>query len=296
MEYATFHDISYAQGLYNMDSDPSPIVEMKMTGFYYGSKQPYTDVQGARNYANTISHGKIPILYHFAGGADPIVEADYFVNVGASPLADGDIYELDYELTTDMGPPADPDSWCRAFMDRVHERTGVYPLLYINTSTFLAHNKFPKTMEVSGLIIADYRYTPAQDVPCGHPYIIHQYTDTPIDTNALFIPIDTLKKYARGGNNAPAPTTTTTTTQAPQPEPTTTTTTTEAPEPNPPEPTTTTTTTEKPQPEPSPSTTTTTTESPATGQSPITFIVALVKPIWVFLLAVFNRLKGSSNG
>lgn len=292
MTYATFHDISYAQGLYNMDADPSPIVEMKMTGFYYGSKIPYTDVQGARNYADAIARGKIPILYHFAGGADPTVEADYFVNVGASPLADGDIYELDYELTAEMGPPADPDGWCRTFMDRVHERTGVYPLLYVNTSTFLANNKFPKTMEVSGLIIADYRYTPDQDVPCGHPYIIHQYTDVPIDTNALFIPIDTLKKYARGGNNAPAPTPPT----PPAPEPTTTTTTTAPPEPTPPDPTTTTTTTEKPQPEPSPSTTTTTTKTPEPAQSPITFIVALVKPIWVFLLAVFNRLKGSSNG
>ncbi len=206
MAYTTFHDISYANGKYNMDGDPSPIVEMKMTGYYYGSKTPYTDVQGATNYSNAIRTGKIPILYHFAGGADPVAEADYFINTGAMPFANGDIYELDYELTDDMGPPADPDGWCRSFADRVKERSGVYPLLYINTSTFLRYNKFPRTMEVCALIIADYRYTPDQDVPCDHPYIIHQYTDTPLDTNACFIDLDTLRKYAYGyQEQAPTP-------------------------------------------------------------------------------------------
>lgn len=197
MSYFTFRDISYAQGQYDMSTDLSPVVEMKMTGFYYGSKQPYVDVQAVRNYSNAVRMNKVPVLYHFAGGADPVVEADYFVNVGCSPLADGDIYELDYELTDDMNPPADPDAWCRTFADRLKTRTGAYPLLYTNTSTFLRYGGFPKTMEVCGLIIADYRYTPDQDIPCNHPYIIHQYTDTPIDTNACFIDIDTLKKYAR---------------------------------------------------------------------------------------------------
>src|ERR1700756_714135 len=137
MSYITFHDISYAQGKYNMDADSSPIVEMKMSGFYYGSKLPYLDVQASNNYNNTIRLGKIPICYHFAGGANPVTEANYFINVACSPLADGDIYELDYELTDEMGPPADPDGWCRTFADRVKELTGAYPLFYVNTSTFL---------------------------------------------------------------------------------------------------------------------------------------------------------------
>ena len=222
MSYFTFHDISYAQGRYNMDADSSPVVEMKMSGFYYGSKTPYMDVQAATNYSDAIRLNKVPICYHYAGGADPVVEAEYFVKA-CSPLADGDIYELDYELTAEMNPPANPDGWCRTFADRVHELTGAYPLLYVNTSTFLANNKFPRTMEVCGLIIADYRYTPDQDVPCGHPYIIHQFTDSPLDTNACFISLDTLKKYARGGSQpatAPAPQPVTPTpTPAPTPAP-----------------------------------------------------------------------------
>lgn len=190
-----FHDISYAQGQYDMDADPNPAIEMKMTGFYYGSKTPYTDVQGARNYQNAVRTNKVPILYHFAGGADPVAEADYFVNEGAMPFADGDIYMLDYELNASMNPPADPDSWCRAFADRVKERTGVYPLFYTYTSLLNQHGNFPKTLEVCGLIQANYGVSPDATIP-GPAYIIQQYTDAPFDTNASFIDLETLRKYA----------------------------------------------------------------------------------------------------
>lgn len=219
MNYVTFHDLSYAQGKYNMDADPSPIVEIKMTGYYYGSKTPYTDVQAVNNYSDATRLGKIPILYHFAGGGDPVAEADFFVNNGAAPFANGDIYELDYELNDAMGPPADPDAWCRAFADRVKERTGKYPLFYTYRALFNQHGGFPRTMEVCSLIIADYTVSPDDTVPCNHPYIIQQYTDTPIDTNALFIPIDTLKKYAYGYQD-PAPAPAPTPVPAPEPVPT----------------------------------------------------------------------------
>lgn len=231
MNYTTFHDISYAQGKYNMDADPSPVVEMKMTGYYYGSKTPYTDVQAVANYQNAIRLNKIPLLYHFAGGADPVAEADFFVNNGAAPFANGDIYELDYELTAVMNPPADPDSWCRAYVDRVKERTGVYPIFYTYAALFNEHGGFPRTMEVCSLIIADYAVSPDDMVPINHPYIIQQYTDTPLDTNALFIDLDTLRKYAYGYTTSVAapspptaqPTTTTTTTTTTTLPPTTTT-------------------------------------------------------------------------
>lgn len=253
--YVTFHDISYAQGLYNMAADPSPIVEMKMTGYYYGSKTPYTDVQAVRNYSDAKQYNKIPLLYHFAGGADPTAEADYFVNVGASPLAAGDIYELDYELTADMGAPADPDTWCRTFVDRVKARTGVYPIFYTYRALFNQYGGFPKTMEVCSLIIADYVTSLDATVPINHPYIIQQYTDSPIDTNALFIPIDTLRKYAYGNTSVPAPQPTPDPTPQPQPTPTPDPTPdpTPAPTPDPsPDPTGTDSPTPEPTPDPTP--------------------------------------------
>lgn len=285
----TFHDISYAQGLYNMEADPYPVVEIKASGYYYGGKTPYLDVQLQRNYGNATRLGKIPILYHFAGGADPVAEANYFVNVACAPLAAGDVYELDYELNDTMNPPADPDAWCRAFADRVKELTGKYPIFYTYTSLFLQHNKFPRTMEVCSLYIADYRFTPDQDVPCGHPYIFHQYSDAPVDTNASFISLDTLRKYAYGYQEPtpPPPTpepTTTTTTEAPV-----TTTTTEQPE-------TTTTTTQSPLPQPEDTTTTTTTQAPS-QDSPVQgqgFLAAIIAGVVAAVLWIFNRLRGEN--
>lgn len=194
MSYTTFHDISYAQGQYNMDADSSPVIAMKMSGFYYGSKQPYYDNQAARNYNNATRLGKTPILYHFAGGADPVVEADFFVGA-CSPLAQGDILALDYELTASMAPPADPSAWCDAFMNRVHERTGVWPLFYVNTSQLKQYG-FKNVLANCGLWEANYGVSPDADIPGSPPYIIHQFQGSPIDTNALFPPLEVLKKYS----------------------------------------------------------------------------------------------------
>lgn len=253
----TFHDVSYANGKYNMDADPSPAIEMKMSGFYYGSKQPYLDVQASNNYNNAIRLKKVPILYHFAGGADPVVEADYFVNVACSPLSDGDIYELDYELNASMGPPADPDTWCRTFADRVKELTGKYPLFYTYTDLIRQHG-FSKTLEVCSLIQANYAVSPDADIP-GPAYIIQQYTDSPLDTNASFISLDVLKEYARGY-------------QVPQPAPT--------PAPNPaPEPAPQPTPVPQPEPTPQPSPTPEPTPTPEPATPPVTPTTPVVPPV-----------------
>lgn len=201
----TFHDISYAQGEYNMDADPSPIVFMKMSGFYYGSKTGYYDAQAARNYNNSVRLGKVRGLYHFAGGADPVVEADYFIGA-CSPLVDGDILILDYELTASMNPPADPAGWCLAFVERVKERTGKYPLFY-TYSSMLNQYGFDAVLDRCGLWIANYAVSPDDTVPThGRPYIIHQYQGSPLDTNACFISLDTLQKYAYETPQPSAPT------------------------------------------------------------------------------------------
>lgn len=193
MSYITFHDISYANSVYNMDADPNPIIFMKMSGYYYGSKTPYYDDQAARNYQNAIRTNKVPGLYHFAGGADPVAEADFFIGA-CSPLAEGDIMILDYELTGEMNPPADPADWCLKFVERVKERTGKYPLFYTYYA-MLKQYGFSEVLKRCGLWVAHYGYTPDKNIPNCPPYIIHQYQGSPLDTNACFISLDTLKKY-----------------------------------------------------------------------------------------------------
>lgn len=275
MSYTTFHDISYAQGQYNMDADNSSVVFMKMSGFYYGSKQPYYDTQASRNYNNAIRLGKVPGLYHFAGGADPIVEADFFVGA-CSPLADGDIMILDYELTADMSPPADPDAWCEAFVDRVHERTGTWPIFYTYTS-MLQQYGFSGVLQKCGLWLADYRYSPDQDIPDVSPYIIHQYQGSPLDTNALFIGLNTLKKYAYNSNKPqPIPT-------PPQPTP--------DPVPTPPAPIP-----APPVPQPAPTPTPAPKPSPIPPQMPQNGwqqLLAFLKILWQNIITSIKGSKGT---
>jgi len=227
-----FHDISYAQGAYNMDADPNPVIAMKMSGFFYGSKGGYLDAQAANNYNNAIRTGKVPILYHFAGGADPIVEADYFL-AACAPYADGDIYCLDYELEDYMNPPADPANWCLQFCERVHEKTGTWPIFY-TFAAMLQRYGFDAVLKNCALWIADYAVSPNDEVPTnGHPYIIHQYQGSPLDTDALFIDVETLKKYGYHAPQAPTPAPTPEPTPAPQPEPTPVTPSVEQPQPTP---------------------------------------------------------------
>jgi hypothetical protein len=284
-----FHDISYAQGQYNMDGDGSPVVFMKMSGAYYGSKAPYYDDQASRNYNNAIRTGKLPGLYHFAGGGDPVAEADFFVGA-CSPLADGDLLILDYELTGEMSPPADPSAWCLAFVERVKERTGKYPLFY-TYSSMLNQYGFDAVLDRCGLWIANYAVSPDGDVPThGRSYIIHQYQGSPIDTNRCYISLETLRKYAYQSNQPQA----TPPAIPPTPEPTTTTTTTQVAPPAQPGTTTTTTTTTV-----APDTTDTSTQVGSPPETTTTTTTVEVKPtliqaIIAFLVALFNKLRGKS--
>jgi hypothetical protein len=214
-----FHDISYAQGLYNMDADYNPVIAMKMSGAYYGSKVCYLDTQAARNYQNATRLHKTPILYHFAGGGDARAEAEYFFKA-VSPLAEGDVYALDYELTANMNPPADPVAWCVTFAERFHELTGAWVIFYTFASMLTAYNWTP-LLQNCALWVADYAVSPDGSVPDGgHPYIIQQYTDSPLDTNASFIDLETLKKYGYHVQTPqPTPTPSPAPEPAPQPEP-----------------------------------------------------------------------------
>lgn len=128
MAQVPFNDISYAQGLYNMDADPNPMVMMKASGFYTVSKQAYLDSQLVRNYDNATRLGKVPFMYHFAGGADPIVEASYFISA-VSPLAEGDGYALDFEIDTPDNP-----GWVMAFLDHFTAVVGTRPWFYVDRS------------------------------------------------------------------------------------------------------------------------------------------------------------------
>ena len=77
------------------------------------------------------SKGRLLGVYHYAGGGDPIAEADFFLK-----NIEGYIHEAVLALDWEAGQNASwgDSSWCRRFVNRVHEKTGVWCLIYVQAS------------------------------------------------------------------------------------------------------------------------------------------------------------------
>lgn len=73
--------------------------------------------------------GKLKGLYHFASGTDAIAEADFFVGSIANYVGHA-ILVLDWEAYA----IACGTDWAWTWLSRVHDRTGVWPLIYMSNS------------------------------------------------------------------------------------------------------------------------------------------------------------------
>lgn len=117
----------YAYSSDNIIRDPHAqgVIVKATQGTYYVSNTCN------RQYALAKSLGKKLGLYHYAGGGNPVVEAQFFINqiknyVGTALLI------LDWESY--QNPAWGNTSWCRQFVDEVHRLTGVWPLIYCQES------------------------------------------------------------------------------------------------------------------------------------------------------------------
>ena len=75
--------------------------------------------------------GKLWGFYHYAGGNDPIAEADFFYNQCRGYFGQG-IPCLDWESIQNKA--WGNSNWCRQFVDKIHELTGVWCLIYVQAS------------------------------------------------------------------------------------------------------------------------------------------------------------------
>lgn len=239
MSYITFKDISQWQGDYDMNNG-DPAVAIKMSG---GDAGLYYDSRASLNYAHAVANGKVPIGYHFAGGTDPIAEADFFIRA-MSPLAENDVLALDWEVSN-----PDPVGWCTAFVNHVHDKTGVWPWVYMNMSTANAHDWSP-VFNNCGYWCAAPSFSFDDTLPVKYPQIAQQGPIVNgVDTDAFFGTIDQLKAYGYHAPQAPV--------EPPAPEPVPSAPPTSEPAPTPPtEPT-------PPSPQPEPSTPPPTVSPPA---------------------------------
>lgn len=114
-------------------------------GTYYVNPECDKDYQAAKKA------GKLLGIYHYAGGGDPVAEADCFYNNTKNYVGEA-VPALDWEDY--QNPKFGKDlNWCRKFVDRYHELTGVWCLIYVQQS---ALNQVANCAKDCGLWVAWY--------------------------------------------------------------------------------------------------------------------------------------------
>lgn len=211
-DYLRFADISYAQGEYNMSLNGDLLISIRMS---HGDGALTYDTQAARNYANATAAGKTVCGYHFAGGGDPTAEAALFLSA-MSPLAENDVMALDWEIEH-----PDPVGWCVTFMTYIHDRTNVWPLIYMDIDRL---NRFDWTPIFSncGLWLAAPSFGFDEDIPMVHHTYVAQQGPivNGVDTDAWFGTIEQFKAYGYHKESADPITTPPITPPMPTPSPT----------------------------------------------------------------------------
>ena len=177
----------------------------------------YTDPECDKNYQKAKREGKLLGVYHFArpvSGNDPVIEADWFVDETLGYHHEA-ILVLDWEAENKWNV-----AWAKTWLDRVFERTGVKPLVYMSASVANQYDWSPVVAGDYGLWIAGY--PPAYNVPNppvpspeDMPYgigawpfwAIWQYSSSCGSLDMDIAPMDAAAwgKYAGWKNEQPAP-------------------------------------------------------------------------------------------
>lgn len=120
------YDVSGWQPANISRSAPADFVIVKATeGTNYQNGSWVAQATGATDT------GKALGLYHYADGGNAIAEADYFVNTIGSYTGRA-VLVLDWESygNSSWGN----GNWVRTFVNRVHDRTSVWPMVYVQAS------------------------------------------------------------------------------------------------------------------------------------------------------------------
>ncbi len=154
-------DISNWQAGINLSAVPADFVIVKVTeGTTYVSPEADTQYQGAK------SAGRLLGVYHFATGAGAVEEAKFFLSNVQGYLGEAVLF-LDWEgavVTQGVG-------YAKAFLDYVHQQTGIRPLIYMSKSVTSSYD-WSTVSANYGLWVAQY----ADTSPTG--YQDDPWTDT----------------------------------------------------------------------------------------------------------------------
>lgn len=196
MSYTLAKDISQWQG--NWQDTGEPIVLMKCGG---GDNGLYFDSKCTEDYSGAIAAGRAVGLYWFIGWAAGAEQEAEFMLRAVSPLAENDVYALDIEKGQDA-IPNNAVQYVTDMVNYIHDRTGVWPLLYMSLSTLNSFD-WSSLLKNCGLWLADWAVSPDANIPTSYTYVMQQYSDGPnYDHDAWFGTVEQFKAY---GYHVPAP-------------------------------------------------------------------------------------------
>lgn len=139
-------DISSWQKGLNAGTIPADFVIVKAT-----EGTSYVNPECDGHYQQAKAAGKLLGTYHYAKNGDPVAEADFFLSNIKGYIKEA-ILVLDYE----EGISANSPNWCKSFLDRVYQKTGVKPLLYTYLNVLQTVNWSTVANADYGLWIASY--------------------------------------------------------------------------------------------------------------------------------------------
>lgn len=157
---------------------------------------------------NCIANDILWGFYHFNGNADPIDEANFFVENTRNYFGHG-IPVLDYEVAND-----NDRSWVEQFVQRVYDLTGVWCMVYTSAS-WLPRFQGSWVCQKCGLWLAGYPYPATSwrydDPPYGsYPWefiAIWQFTsslqigwNSGLDGDIAYMDADAWMKYAKSSS------------------------------------------------------------------------------------------------
>lgn len=207
-------DVSNWQNSMNAGTLPGDFAIMKAT-----EGTSYVNPSCDTHYQQAKKAGKLLGVYHFASGSDAVKEADYFVSNVKGYVGEA-LLVLDWEADAVKKGA----SWALNWLWRVHDKTGVWPLIYMSQSVCTAYD-WAEVAKNCGLWVAKYPSSSKmgyEAYPSGMSFgtgawrscAIWQYTSNgylngsgPLDLNHAYMTRDAWKKYAGAAEagGAPAP-------------------------------------------------------------------------------------------
>lgn len=203
-------DVSHYQDGINLATISADFVIMKAT-----EATSYVDPCCDSHYQEAKKAGKLLGVYHFARGqGDGTEEADFFLKNIHGYIGEA-ILVLDFEYTNK--PTSNDVTWCKKWLDRVFEKTGVRPLIYMSHSV-TRYTDWTLVSKDYGLWVARYANNNIVSGYLKDPWLgdegtgafsivaIHQYTPTGrlpgwngnLDLDIAYMSKEAWGKYAKG--------------------------------------------------------------------------------------------------